>query len=214
MHGTDYEINRIAQVLMRESAHFRHAALHQLERLSGDASGRSYYRIHTLHAPVATAILMLAGNPHPPLSPGAVNLSLENTFMDVGLFLKKSGIPVPEIYAHDPQHSAFLVEDVGEISLNLAATQASSISAQRLFEKAAEIILKIQRLPANSGCLAFKKRFQHEQYLTEASRFVELYLKPEGLLQEHWPFILHELDLISRAVAAHPRALTLSLIHI
>jgi aminoglycoside/choline kinase family phosphotransferase len=78
--------------------------------LQGDGSKRTFWRVSTF-SPDKSFIAM--ANPAIDASAIAEN----NAYLRIGEHLRTKGIPIPEIYCFDLQKGWFLMEDMGEISL-------------------------------------------------------------------------------------------------
>jgi aminoglycoside/choline kinase family phosphotransferase len=79
-----------------------------LTLLKGDGSDRKWYR-----ATCGSASMIVVEH-GPPANKG---VSEADAFVAIGKHLKKSGIPVPEIYAYDPSSGIVLLEDIGDAHL-------------------------------------------------------------------------------------------------
>jgi aminoglycoside/choline kinase family phosphotransferase len=79
-----------------------------LTPLKGDGSDRKWYR-----AACGSEFIIVVDH-GPPANKG---ISEADAFAAIGRHLKKSGVPVPEIYAYDPPSGIVLLEDLGDIHL-------------------------------------------------------------------------------------------------
>ena len=77
-------------------------------RLKGDGSDRKWYRA------ACEGASMIAVEHGPPANQG---ISEGDAFVAIGRHLKKSGVPVPEIYSYEPSSGIVLLEDVGDAHL-------------------------------------------------------------------------------------------------
>ena len=97
--------------------------LRGIEELAGDASTRRY--------------LMEYPEPVPP--------GEELPFVHVHRYLKKAGIPVPEIHHHSPEERLLFLEDAGDTLLERAVLDAKAEEDfLPLYEKSLEILVRIQ----------------------------------------------------------------------
>ncbi len=76
--------------------------------LQGDGSDRKWYRA----ACGGESLIVVEHGP-----PARKGVSEADAFAAIGRHLKKSGVPVPEIYAYDPPSGIVLLEDLGAIHL-------------------------------------------------------------------------------------------------
>lgn len=107
------------------------AALHPL---SGDASGRRYFRVSTREG---TAVLMLLAEPFdPPYVP----------FANLAGFLAGIGLPVPTVREEHPDHRVLVLEDLGDRSLQAhLGAGADPADRRALYEEAVDWIVRLQR---------------------------------------------------------------------
>ena len=78
--------------------------------LQGDGSKRTFWRVSTF-SPDWSFIAMA----NPAIDPPSI--AENNAYLKIGEHLRTKGIPIPEIYRFDPRKGWFLMEDMGEISL-------------------------------------------------------------------------------------------------
>lgn len=109
-----------------------------IEELAGDASTRRYFRI--LLGPEAAGTTLVVMEYPDPLPPGE-----ELPFVHVHRYLKKAGVPVPEIYHHVPGERLLFLEDAGDILLERIVHDAKSTDDfLSLYERTLEILVRIQ----------------------------------------------------------------------
>jgi N-acetylmuramate 1-kinase len=108
--------------------------------LTPDGSDRTYYR---LRSPERTVVLMVyRGQNATPVA----------GFCEVHRLLAAAGLPVPELLAAAPESGLFLIEDLGDQTLESAASALPAEDLARLYEQAVELLIEIQRLgPPASG---------------------------------------------------------------
>ena len=150
------------------------------ERLRGDASSRSYVRLHLDggRAP-ATVVAMLLGSDRAPLGSDELGGDTDVTelpFVNVGRYLAARGLPVPAVH-HDATETdhLLLLEDVGDTTL-WAAAQASPGDVARLFDAAVDLLVDLQAAGTRDPdprCHAFRQRFDGRLARWELEHFVE-----------------------------------------
>jgi aminoglycoside/choline kinase family phosphotransferase len=121
------------------SALFRFPAqVTEFTELAGDASTRRYYRIRMAPgAPLSSLVLMRYPDEIPPGG--------ELPFVNVHRYLRKAGVPVPEIYLSVPEEKLLFLEDAGDTMLETAASAGSVEEVLPLYERCIEILIRIQR---------------------------------------------------------------------
>ncbi len=106
--------------------------------LAGDASTRRYYRVRMAPgSPLASLILMEYPDD---VAPGG-----ELPFVNVHRYLRKAGVPVPEIYLAEPGAKLLFLEDAGDLMLE-GAVAAAKTADEFLphYERCMEILVRIQ----------------------------------------------------------------------
>ena len=88
----------------------RGASLAEAQPLAGDGSERRFYRL------LGSPTLVLLYHPYPP--GGEINEN--DSYYLIGRHLKARGAPVPQIYAYDRPEGWMLLEDLGDVSLEVA----------------------------------------------------------------------------------------------
>lgn len=131
-------------------------------RLRGDASTRSFYRIHIRGK---TAILMVR-DPRQPDD--------ERSFLDVRDHLAACGAAVPEIYLYDEATGAILMEDFGDETLEERLKGNGAKDLDRLYRCAIEELLKVQVIGSclPRDCAALHRSFDEKKLMEELRFFL------------------------------------------
>lgn len=106
-----------------------------LTPLAGDGSDRPFYRL------VQGKRSFLAAFPSPTL---ALARAEARAAYLIGRHLRQAGVPVPEIYAYDPDSGALLFEDLGDRLLFHAAEAGRTDSLLALYRQAVAILADFQ----------------------------------------------------------------------
>lgn len=161
----------------------RSKIIRSLTKLPGDASTRSYYRVHA--ADDRTYIIMRM---EPFLDQG-----LRLPFLKVRDHLANSGIDVPEVLDVDPERGFVLLEDLGDVTLLRHLQEVSNSDVERkLYERVIDSLIDLQ-LRASRGkgeeFSALQIRFDREKLMWEMGftieHFYKIYLKREILKSDH-----------------------------
>ncbi|MGE5189773.1 MAG: aminoglycoside phosphotransferase family protein [Gemmatimonadota bacterium] len=109
-----------------------------ISALAGDASTRRYSRVRMAPgSPLASLILMEYPDD---VAPGA-----ELPFVNVHRYLRKAGVPVPEIYHAAPEAKLLVLEDAGDVMLEGAVAAAKTPDGfLPHYERCMEILVRIQ----------------------------------------------------------------------
>ena len=114
------------------------ARVEEIAELAGDASTRRYYRVR-----------MAPGSPIPSLVmmeyPDEIPRGRELPFVNVHRYLRKAGVPVPEIYLAVPEAKRLFLEDAGDTMLEGAVHSARTAEeVLPLYGRCIEILVRIQ----------------------------------------------------------------------
>ena len=109
-----------------------------ISALAGDASTRRYYRVRMAPgAPMASLVLMEYPDD---IAPGG-----ELPFVNVHRYLRKAGVPVPEIHHAVPEARLLFLEDAGDLMLEGAVAAAKGPDEfLPHYERCMEILVRIQ----------------------------------------------------------------------
>jgi aminoglycoside/choline kinase family phosphotransferase len=157
---------------------------HQIgvERLCGDASNRTYYRVRLLQEKDRTSyvVMKLA-------EPEAFKASEEkittNTiatqelpYLNIQKHLDRCGVAVPKIYFYDAEYGILLLQDLGDVQFHDAVSGSDRATQQRKYQMAIDEQLKIQirgsRL-ADGASIAFGRAFDLPLLMWEFDHFLE-----------------------------------------
>jgi hypothetical protein len=151
------------------------------ERLPGDGSERTFWRVVPSRSP--GSFIVMENRPVDDFS-RRENLA----YLKIGEHLLEKGLPLPKIYRHDLDRGWFIVEDLGDTSLQDVASHQKD--RHLVYEKITEVLLRLQI----HGCEAFDPAWtcQSEKYdRTVMRRYESDYFKNAflghylGLKSEH-----------------------------
>ncbi|MGH7967040.1 MAG: aminoglycoside phosphotransferase family protein [Candidatus Binatia bacterium] len=160
----------------------------RLVPLAGDASSRSYVRLHLQGDAPPTAVVMILAGSVLPLSSDELAVFAEPLkelpYLNVSRFLQPLGVRVPELYYDGYTDGFLLLEDIGDLSLREAATDLPATEVEQLYRLAIDQLLLFQiegTRRRDSACIAFQQRFDERLFLWEFEHFIEWGLeKREG----------------------------------
>jgi len=153
-----------------------------ISALKGDASNRSYYRLHyTNENRPATMIIMELAEPEAfkkseeAVSAATITIN-ELPYINILNHLAKSDVAVPKLYFHDPAAGLLFLEDLGDRTLEIELKDCDEAALQRYYRLAVDELLKIQG-PAtrnrNRNCIAFGRSFDVPLLMWEFDHFLE-----------------------------------------
>jgi aminoglycoside/choline kinase family phosphotransferase len=140
-----------------------------LHKLKGDASTRSYYRVHSAHAePSSLVVMRLPDEPgHKP--------QVELSFLNVQRYLAGLGLPVPRVLVRDVPRSVLLLEDLSDETFEARLRTTPEHDWQRLYEGAVDLLAEMQQKTAHDhgGCIAYTRSFDEKLLRWELEHFHE-----------------------------------------
>lgn len=146
-------------------------AAHDVSKLAGDASTRSYWRLRFADGDApATAVAMVMGEG---------TLPPDHDWLALQRLLAARGAPVPAVLAVAHEAGVALIEDLGDERLVDRLARADAAERMRLYEEAVDVMLAMQRADyaatglANPAATRF---FDAEKYTFEMNDFVDSYL--------------------------------------
>lgn len=147
-----------------------------LEKLRGDASTRSYYRVH-LPGPDRRSLVVMR-LPADALKSDEGDSSARPTelpFMNVQRMLKARAIRVPEVLVDHTQRGVLVLEDLGDETFfeRLAATP--SARWDELYGRAIDVLvdMHVRCDPKADGCVAYGRSFDQRLLRWELDHFRE-----------------------------------------
>ncbi len=150
------------------------------ERLKGDASNRTYFRLHFKPGSrPQTVVLMELAEPEAfkrseEAVSGAASTD-ELPFLNIQRYLSDRGVAVPIVHAYDVAAGRLVLEDLGDCTLFDAVANADPGRVADLYRQAIDELVTIQtpQPPPARGCLAFTRRFDHALLMWEFDHFLE-----------------------------------------
>jgi len=169
----------------------------ELTALTDGGSDRNFYRIKE---GAASCVVMASTTPR---------FDIES-YISVGAFLFKHGIGVPQIYAHDDEKQAVLLEDLGDDSLlQLLKKAAGAQEIKRYYEQVlvslAEMQVKTKKHLHDCGYL-LGRSFGYEAFRWETDYFTECFLKRFcGLVIDNDEELDREFHSLAASLDSEPR---------
>ncbi len=140
--------------------------LEEVDKLTGDASTRRYYRIFTSK----DSYVVCLDNPF--------NETMEkHPFLSVQQFLSSNRVRVPEIIDHNLSRGYSLQEDLGNVTLlHHLSSVTSSEEELRIYKTIVDQLLELHRIPptAVKNNNLFQLKFDYQKYMDE-TRFTFKY---------------------------------------
>lgn len=165
--------------------HVAPAVSPRVEKLPGDASNRSYYRLHG--EPSVIAMVLADADPH---KAAAEEITKETDpiselpFTNVLRFLAARRLPVPRLL-YDGQHEGvLLLEDLGDLTLLEYALPKGEAERESVYTQAVDQLIALQR-PASAAeqkaMIGFRRRFDADLLYWEYHHFLEYGIEKKGI---------------------------------
>lgn len=176
--------------------------LESVDRLTGDASTRRYYRLYT----DKRAYVVCLDNPQ-------VDSNIPHPFASKQKFLESAGVRVPGILDMNLSRGYLLEEDLGDITfLTHLATIKNEEEELILYQKVVNQLLSIHKLDKSKveASNLFNLAFDHAKYLDEIDFTFKFFFGHFLKFKEADKIskIRQEIDLICKRLAAQPMVLT------
>lgn len=157
-------------------------SLTEIDKLTGDASTRRYYRLFTDHESFVVS-LDNPFNDEPEKHP----------FVMVQLFLQQNQVKVPQILDHNLSRGYILQQDLGDTTLLHHMSSITSYAEEfKIYKTVVDQLLELHRVPAEkiTNPNLFQLKFDYQKYMDE-TRFTFKYFlnffhknQDENLVQE------------------------------
>jgi N-acetylmuramate 1-kinase len=191
-----------------------------IHTLKGDASNRSYYRLHYANGnSPATMVLMELAEPEAfkkseeAVSAASVSVR-ELPYINILRHLAKADVAVPNLYYYDPAAGLLFLEDLGDRTLEIELGDCNEEAVRRYYRLAIDELFKIQG-PAtrdrDRSCIAFGRAFDVPLLMWEFDHFLEYGIEARtgiSIKAADRKTIRNEFLKISEALSAEPKVLT------
>jgi aminoglycoside/choline kinase family phosphotransferase len=207
--------DEIARELVEASDALRGATVSAVEELAGDMSTRRYSRVTLANSPVSTAIMMTLSGAPGPVGGGPRGLTQDDTYVEVGAFLRQHGVRVPHLYADARAQGRLLVEDVGSLSLLDVSKGSGRSNAGALLQSGADPLevlyskaLRFQRifsqLPKDESVVIYQRQTTALQRAAQIREFLEHCARPRGFSLESEAVVEKLMEVVCERVSQHP----------
>jgi aminoglycoside/choline kinase family phosphotransferase len=176
----------------------------------GDLSPRRYFRV-TLkkEAPFktesSTLMVMYFDSVVPPEAETKIVKSSFESYLEIGDYFLRGGIPVPEVYLFAEDLSIILLEDLGSRPL-ITLAESKDASLEKIYKEAAEGIHHLQALKPPKDFFPYLRGFDREVYRKEMSEFTDFFL-PEDMEKEVRTLIENVFSSLSSELESFPKTL-------
>jgi aminoglycoside/choline kinase family phosphotransferase len=145
-------------------------------KLKGDASSRSYYRLRGGTSSLIAMVLPAEAGKSEEATQPRTTTETELPFLNVHRYLALGGTPVPAIHRVELALGVILLEDLGDVTLEIALQGGGAREREALYTDAMELLVGM-RLHGEShpdpGCIAFGRAFDRTLYRWELDHYLE-----------------------------------------
>jgi hypothetical protein len=148
-------------------------------KLQGDASTRSYFRVHVRAAPAglpASVIAMQLPEDAFQSDEGGRQPDRQRLpFLEVAELLESKGLPVPSIYVDDVANGLILLEDLGDVTFEQQLRDSPPADWPQLYAGAIDLLADLHERCADlpEGSIVSQRHFDRELLEWELEHFVE-----------------------------------------
>lgn len=213
------EIKALAQELLAAAPTTHTAELRSVTHLSGDASGRAYYRLNLAAAPLSSVVLMVLAHGSGPPAYSPHQLNQDDTFVELSNYFRERGLPVPELLLDARSQGALLIEDFGDLALwrfafnqldatgEVHSSELGPFPVQLLFQQAVDVMLKIHACSPELNRPVFQRSLRFEEFRLEAERFITFFMRPHDYPRSQIEAVRTALDALCESIMSHPMVL-------
>jgi len=147
-----------------------------VKRLKGDASTRSYFRVHAKEAgtgPSTIIVMQLPDDAFESDEGGAQPKITRLPFLEVGELLRARGIPVPKVYVEHLERGQVLLEDLGDTTLERRLLETPRARWKEPYGQAVDLLAEIHErcndLPP--GSIVARRKFDRALLEWELDHF-------------------------------------------
>lgn len=156
-----------------------------VEKLPGDASNRSYYRLKGGNRS-AIAMVLAESDPHKAAEEIGKDTGklTELPFTNVLRFLAARGLPVPAMLYDGQREGVLILEDLGDLTLLDHAAALAEGEREKIYAKAVDQLVELQRAPTGTeqkACVGFQRRFDKDLLYWEYHHFLEYGIEKKGI---------------------------------
>ncbi|MCT4642377.1 MAG: phosphotransferase [Bacteriovoracaceae bacterium] len=140
-------------------------SIENIDRLTGDASTRRYYRVYTNKV----SFVVCLDNPS----------DEDNSFVKVQKFLESKSVSVPKIYDKDLSKGYLLEEDLGDITLLSLLSNCNIEQEYTLYKSAIDELISIHQLNKDEvdNSNIFHESFDYEKLKFEINFTIKYFIK-------------------------------------
>jgi aminoglycoside/choline kinase family phosphotransferase len=151
-----------------------------IDKIKGDASNRSYYRI-SFNQNKHTMILMELAEPEAfkkaeeKVTVSAIPVT-ELPYINILNHLAKCNVSVPKLFLYEKERGLLFLEDLGDETLHERIERAGINPCMEYYKKAIDELIKIHACATrikDNGCIAFGRAFDTALLMWEFDHFIE-----------------------------------------
>ncbi len=152
------------------------AVIEAIKQITPDASLRRYFRIF-LKNEKKTLVAMHFDSLASPEASGRNSITSDLAFVELAEFLGNNKIAVPKIIFNALDQGILILEDLGDVQLFSLIKKSVPERIEKLFKKAIDQILLLQKIPPQKDFFPYQRSFTAEQYYREMLELVDFSLQ-------------------------------------
>ena len=160
--------------------------------LQGDGSKRTFWRVSTGSTPESFVAMA-----NPPID--APSIAENRAYLRIGEHLRRKGMPLPEIYRFDLQKGWFLMEDLGDVSLQDYVL--TSGDPMPIYKKVLRTLISLQVEGVegfhSDWCCQTERYDRNVMLQYEANYFTTAFLRGYLHLKKEWPELNASFDYLA-----------------
>ncbi|MBT3182823.1 MAG: phosphotransferase [Deltaproteobacteria bacterium] len=177
-------MNELVDKIITDELNFASKVI-KIDKLHGDASYRTYSRIHLSDGSSLIMMQMPKGKSSPSEEiTNCTEVLNELPFINMDRYLKKIGLNVPEILRYNDNDKIMVLEDLGDKLLSTCIEGLDSEALNESYKNAVDLLIEIQKQSddnISANCIAFKRSFDAKLLNWEFDHFLEYGLEARGV---------------------------------
>lgn len=158
--------------------------VHSIQKMHGDASYRTYFRVHRTDGASCVIMELPAGKAS--ASEEITNFQGELTepsFVQIDRALAEAGLPVPKVFHYSAPDRWIVLEDCGDVLFADRVRDTDAPTRAHWYRQAIDLLAALQaksrRIPRD-GCIALQRSFDETLLNWEFDHFLEYALEARG----------------------------------
>ena len=169
------QIPEFGEILRAWSPELR---LLDISPLTPDASLRRYFRLSLENAPEKSVLAMVFDSLACAEVVSGPKQNSDDSYVELSEFFSHHSFPVPRLLfdGRTSENTVLLIEDLGDSQLGEVLEKQGPETVSQYYHEALSLIQAMQKIPAENGRIAFKRKFSRDLYRKEMQEFCDYFL--------------------------------------